>query len=268
MGEMMTAPQNQAQQKANNVGRGISYPAVSLAEAVSRAQEFWTHERKNSAPLDAAAAHWGYSPNSSGVRTLVAALLSYGLMIDKGSARNRQIQLSDRGLDIVLDTPSRAQALIDAVKNPKIYSDLLNEWNPENLPSDQTIKAHLLRNKNFNPKAVYGFIKDFRASISFSGLDKGDNIPQPETEAGTSPMQEANSHSQGRAKVVNALLQRQHQPIASTSIGRITSPGCSLSVLAEGVVTRGDLEKLIKLVELMRDSYPKSELQAATDKPQ
>jgi hypothetical protein len=187
-------PMPQAQPKAGGGGRGVSYPAISLGEAVNRAKKFWEHERKNAAPLDAAAAHWGYSPSSSGVRTIVAALISYGLMVDKGSGDARQVQLSGRALDIILEAPEKAKALLDAVKNPKIYAELLTEWSPEHLPSDQTIKAHLLRHKNLNPKAADGFIEDFRSSIVFSGIDKTGNMPSTKTS-------ESPGQNEGRPRV-------------------------------------------------------------------
>jgi hypothetical protein len=158
--------------------RGISYPALSLEEAVRRATQLWQHERKNAAPMEAVASHWGYSPSSSGVRTTVAALISFGLVADQGSREARQVQLTPRGLDIVLETPERNAALCEAVLSPKIYAEILANWPVNNFPSDQTLKVYLLRHKNFNPKAVDGFIKDFRDSISFSGLAKAGNMPQ------------------------------------------------------------------------------------------
>ena len=162
-------------------GRGVSYPAISLEQAVLRAKQFWEHERKNAAPVEAAGAHWGYSPTSSGVRTMIAALLSYGLLADKGSGEKKEVQLTGRALDIILDTPDKGKALIEAVKSPKIYAELLTQWPPPDFPSDQTIKVYLLRNKNFNPKAVDGFIEDFRGSISYSGLLNADNMPKYKT---------------------------------------------------------------------------------------
>jgi len=258
-------PAPQEQSKAGGAGRGISYPAISLSEAVTRAQEFWDHERKNAAPLDAAAAHWGYSPSSSGVRTLAAALLSYGLMVDRGSGPNRQIQLSERALDIILETPERTQALIDAVKSPKIYTELLTEWSPKDLPSDQTIRAHLLRHKNFNPKAVDGFIKDFRASISFSGLSKLDNMPSEETEQeGT--MEHVDSS--GRERVANALLTRSvfgpGVEVASFPVAK----DCIIRLRATGPLTKSGVENLIKQLQLGLDIelYPDTETDLTKDK--
>lgn len=179
-------------------------------------------------------------------------LLFLGLRTGAYYGRRRQ------ALDIVLETADRPAALIAAVKSPKIYAELLAEWSPENLPSDQTIKAHLLRNKNFNPLAVDGFIKDFRLSISFSGLDKQSTIPSDstETETHTSTMPEPAAQPQARPRTVDQDRHVGKQPIAPSVIGRITSPNCSLSVSAEGAVSRADLDRLIKLVELMLDSYP------------
>ena len=48
----------------------------------------------------------------------------------------------------------------------------LCQGSPQELPSDQTLRFYLLREKAFNEPMVDGFIRDFRSSVSFSGIDK------------------------------------------------------------------------------------------------
>ncbi len=82
-------------------------------------------------------------------------------------------------LYILLDqpnSPNRLRALKEAATAPKIYSDILGKWPAHELPSDQTIRFYLLRDKGFNDSAVSAFLKDFRASLSFANLDNPTTI--------------------------------------------------------------------------------------------
>jgi hypothetical protein len=253
----MNKPEKTTQEtklKAAPGGRGVSYPQLSLEEAVTRAAQFWEYERKNSAPVEAAAAHWGYSATSSGGRTVVATLISFGLMTDSGSGESRQVQLTERALDIVLDTPEKAKALIESIKSPKIYAELFGLWSPENLPSDQTIKVHLLRNKNFNPKFVDGFIKDFRQSVRFSGIKNSDKMPSLDADEMVEELMRTPEMTGGAP-----VLQRD--PVRITALKKldadVTEVGaypvakdCTIRLLATGPYTRKSIEALVKQLEL------------------
>jgi hypothetical protein len=167
--------------------RGISYPAISLDEAISRAQQFWAAEKKNAAPVAAAGQHWGYTAKSSATRLVVAALLHYGLLEDLGSGDDRQVKLTDRALDILLDapeSPKRLKALQEAAMAPKINADIFSRWSPSELPSDQTLRFFLLRERNFNESSVDGFITDLRKTVGVAKLElTGEISTKPDSSA-------------------------------------------------------------------------------------
>jgi hypothetical protein len=212
---MAATEQAQPDEKSapNRVARGPSYPSLSLEEAVGKAREFWDAEKRSAAPVSAAARHWGYSVTSSSGKVVVAALLQYGLLEDSGSKDNRMVKLTPRALDILLDeveSPGRLKAIQDAARSPKIYSDLLAKWPPNELPSDQTIKFFLLRDKGFNEGSVVGFLKDFRGTLTYAKLDKTPRIEvndAPETELGTD-LEERTARVQDKDPVVNATQER------------------------------------------------------------
>lgn len=163
-------------------GRGPSYPAMGVEEAIQKALQFWGAEKRSAAPMAAAAKHWGYSETSSSGKVAVAALLHYGLLEDYGSKDSRTVKLSPRGLDIVLDAPDsseRLKAVQDAVRAPRLYADILTKWAAHELPSDQTLRYFLLRERGFNEGSVANFLKDFRASVAYAKLDKPTTIPSP-----------------------------------------------------------------------------------------
>lgn len=160
--------------------RGPSYPSMNIEEAIGKAQQIWSAEKRNAAPVEVVSKDWGYSPTSSSGKMAVAALLHYGLLENSGAGQQRMVKLTGRALDIILDevadSPRRVQAVKDAVRAPKLYADIMAKWPPQELPSDQTLRFYLLREKSFNEGSIASFIKDFRASISFAKLDKTPTI--------------------------------------------------------------------------------------------
>lgn len=156
--------------------RGPSYPSMNIEEAIGKAQQVWAAEKRNAAPVEVVSKDWGYSPTSSSGKMTVAALLHYGLLEDSGSGAQRMVKLTGRALDIILDdiadSPRRMQAIKDAVGAPKLFADILAKWSPQELPSDQTLRFYLLREKGFNEGSVAQFVKDFRSSVAFAKMDK------------------------------------------------------------------------------------------------
>jgi hypothetical protein len=161
-------------------GRGISYPFINLEEAVVAARKFYQEERKSAAPVAAATKHFGYAESSSGGRQMISALLQFGLLEDEGRNEHRHVKLTDRALTILLaaeDSPDRIAALRECARMPKIYAELLNKW-VDDLPSDSTLSYYLLKTKDFNPKMVSSFIKDFRKSLAYAGTGPRSSHPQ------------------------------------------------------------------------------------------
>jgi hypothetical protein len=167
-------------------GRSVSYPFITLEQAVQRAKVLWDNEGKNLGFVSAAVKHWSYAEKSSGGKQTIAALKAFGLIEDEGSAEGRQIRLTERALDILLDpdVDKKKRALKAAAVSPKIYAELLQRWPANALPSDLTMEAYLLRDRDFNRNTVKDFIKDFRANIAYAGLNESANIPAKVTPAG------------------------------------------------------------------------------------
>jgi len=154
-------------------GRSVSYPFITLEHAIVRSKQLWDKEGKNLAFMTAAVKHWGYAEKSSGGKQTVAALKGFGLILDTGNGDGRQLRLSERALDILLEPETslkRISAIRDAVMQPKIYAELLTKWSASQLPSDETMTAYLLRDKDFNRNTVADFVKDFRENVIFARL--------------------------------------------------------------------------------------------------
>src|SRR4051812_8915100 len=104
--------------------RSPAYPSFDLRGAIKHAQTIYDSEKRNAAPVSVVAKHCGYDITSSAGLRLVAALKQFGLVTEQGGGEDRQVQLSERALDILLaendDAPERLKAIKTAALSPKI----------------------------------------------------------------------------------------------------------------------------------------------------
>ncbi|HZF18543.1 MAG TPA: hypothetical protein VE008_02425 [Burkholderiales bacterium] len=198
-------------------GRGVGYPAFSLEEALARARKFWESEKKNAAPVSAAVSHWGYGDKSSGGKRAVAALIQFSLMSDAITGTTRTVKLTDRALNIVLSEPGSdiwMTCVREAAVSPKIYSDILNKWTAQELPSDATLTFYLLRERNFNPGTVVDFIKDFRATVAYAKLNEQPRAAQPAPQPEEAPFFADTGEGEDAMQAMGAMTSA---PVASAA---------------------------------------------------
>jgi hypothetical protein len=151
--------------------RSPSFPFVGLREALDRARAFYEAEQRNSARIETAAAHWGYSPKSSGGKQTIAALRSFGLLdgdsLVKLSGRALRILLDERG-----DSEERRRLVQQAALLPPIHGRLWERYGAE-LPSPQTLKLSLILDEGFNESSVDHFLTEYRETLEYARLLAG-----------------------------------------------------------------------------------------------
>jgi hypothetical protein len=166
--------------------RSPAYPAITLAQAIKRADEFYAEEHTNPASFNSAATHWGYKPTSSGALLTAAALKSFGLLDELESTSGRTFQISPLGRKIVADkrpnSTERAEAIKEAAMKPKIHADLWRKYNGR-LPSDVELNYRLEVDWDFNVNSIPAFIKEFRDTIAFAKLDESANMSLAEADS-------------------------------------------------------------------------------------
>lgn len=158
--------------------RSPAYPAFDLEVAIGHAQAVYDKERRHAAPVAVVARHCGTELTSSLGLRLISGLKQFGLVVEEGRGEDRQVRLSERALDILLaesDSPERVQAIRAAALGPKIHRLLWDHYEG-NLPSNDSLRVHLIRKLEFNDKKVTRFIKEFRATLAFAKLDESDKM--------------------------------------------------------------------------------------------
>jgi len=157
-----------------NKERSPNFPFIPLESALQKAQVFYSHERRGDAPASAAAKHWGYSDTSSAFKQTLAALKSYGLLVDAGG---RMVRLTEGALRILLDqrpdSGERDKYLLEAALSPAVASEVFQRW-PTGLPSDHTLAHYLIFDRGFQEETAARVAKILRLNDQFAKVSQQD----------------------------------------------------------------------------------------------
>ncbi|HEX4493412.1 MAG TPA: hypothetical protein VH914_19570 [Acidimicrobiia bacterium] len=160
-------------------GRSPSYPGINLETAISRAQKLYAEEGRNAAPMGAITGHWGYtSPKTGPAAVTYAALKKFGLLGENGRGDERMGKLTDLALDIILnpDQSAQARAIRSAALTPPIHTELWEKHKEHGLPSDDSLRYELVRNRGFTESGAAEFIREFRDTVSFAQLTQAATV--------------------------------------------------------------------------------------------
>jgi hypothetical protein len=160
--------------------RSPNYPAIDLESAVELATKFERLAKRHPFPVSAAVEKaWEMKPGSSRGLQLVAALKQFGLIADEGTGETRKIKLTDSGARVVANVQNKNEILKELALLPKVHSDIWKQFEGS-IPPDETLRHYLSFDYSppFNGDSIDGFLKQFRGTISFSGLDLIDDYCQ------------------------------------------------------------------------------------------
>lgn len=145
--------------------RSPEYPAESLKRCIELAQKLYERDRQSWTPNQTAVTHLGYNSLNGKSRTVLSAIKKFGLI----EYRGRDLRVTDLAMRILVpkNPAEKVAALQEALLQPKLYQWFLDEFPGWDLPSDETLRARLIRDREFNPSAVKGVIDDLKASVEY-----------------------------------------------------------------------------------------------------
>lgn len=236
--------------------RSPAYPAIGLREAMVRLRRYYAEQKRSLVHLNPAYESLGYKEGSSSGARVVAALISYGLMVDEGTGDTRKVKISDLGYRLSIideDDPSWRDWVRESAIKPKLYADLLARW-PEALPNDSAIRNYLLLELNFNDEVVMGLIKDFRDTYEYAGLgtsqrESGETVSPQDLPDGSQEIEKNDEVEKTNAEESKTL---QREGMRMHTIPLSTSSE-ALLYLPTGI-TRAQFQFLKKYLELMEQA--------------
>jgi hypothetical protein len=236
--------------------RSPGYPMISLEEAIQRAKILWDEDKNNPIPIKAAYEHLGYKSEGGYGGRVLAAMKHFGLIYEK----QNDINLTNEAVDLALHDPSD-EIYIDTIRklalNPAIYGKLFNECNG-NLPSDATLRVKLIKEYDFNPNKVSGFLSDFRRTIEYANVGEPSIRGDKDKSLGKIDMGTPDKTiiKDIHGKTPPPPVIPGEREVANYPVGK----GLKARILISGVapITVEAIDKLIKLLELNKDDLPEN----------
>jgi len=164
--------------------RSVAYPAISLPEAIDYTSRLRKELGKGPYSRELASQGIGHAMISGAAAVKIAAMTHYGLLDRVGNAYSQSV-LAER---IILETSEsdKIAAIIEAVKSPKLFSDLFNRFAGHALPV--MLSNILVREFRVDEKVSVKVVKVFTESAEFAGLLRNGIVTEsPDLKEDTTP---------------------------------------------------------------------------------
>jgi hypothetical protein len=243
--------------------RSPAYPAINFNEAVNRLRVIYDYERKAITSANVIFNHLGYPGKTGPAGRVLSALRQYGLL-DEADGKYKVSDVGYRILHLSDENPEKQKLIRDSALKPKLFRKLLHHFK-DGLPSDATLKDHLIDAEEFNPSTVDQFIKIFRVTIDVAKLDVGgytdgdvEDTEEINEEEGQDFMESQTSHLQRRqntplgSKAVAPPALKPEQRVLDVNI----STDAEARVILSGKVTQEAIDLLVAVLELQKRTFP------------
>lgn len=239
--------------------RGQNYPSISLMEAIARTKLLYEQEGKGCA-LDemTIAKALDYSVASKAFVSTISALTKYGLL---KSIQPSLFKVSEDAENIILLSrghPDRVRALRNIAFTPYLFAKIRESTSGE-IPDNDTIRCSLLR-MGFSPRILESVVHSYREMLNF--VQEEETFVLELTKTDKQPLEKLdsaqfneNTHSCCLTNV-NAV---QESPPGSlyTTLQYQISIDCTAHIQFDGPVTQEGVSKLIALLNLNADVFPR-----------
>jgi hypothetical protein len=256
-------------QKENHMpkGRSPNYPSLPLADAIEKVRLIYSGIHTHAAPKDVIAESLGYTSLSGRPLSYIGTLRRYDLLKTAGSGN---LQVTDNAiaiLELPPGSPERKKAMSDAAFSPSLFTELRAEF-PDKLPNDSTLRHYLVK-KGFMSKAADEIIHVVRANLELLEEEASEYNPAMSS---TEP-QHSVAAAERKRILDRALVSKTAADLAVLGVP-VPDDGKELrfnisrdseaQVIFRGPVTQEAIDKLAKLLELQKDTFPtEAELQVA-----
>jgi len=153
-------------EKKTKRDRSTAYPAIPLEEAIEYSKKLIAAYPKSQFDRTSAATSMGYATLNGASAPKVAALAYYGLLDRRGNAYENS-DLAERILHYSTEE-ERAEAILEAVKHPKLFESLIGEYSGRAIPP--TLNNILVRRYKISLKVADTVVQIFKDSLEFAGL--------------------------------------------------------------------------------------------------
>ena len=242
-------------------GRSPNYPSIPLREAIERIRPLYQAIHTRVADREIIAQNLGYKGLNGRSLTMIASLVSYGLLLKEGKGR---LRVSDRTVSIMelsRGNPERADAVRESSFAPPVFAQLDEDFG-DGAVRDEALKHYLVK-KGFLPAAAEEIIRVYRDNL---------DLVQEEVRAYDAPLTpQPTPKSPSREDLTRALNSKTLAAVQMAAEPREQlvlkiSRDTEAQIFFSGAVTQEAIDKLSELLLLQKDGFPTlAELQLLDD---
>jgi hypothetical protein len=171
----MTGTNGKPEQPDSVRKRSPRYPIMAIDEAITKAKAIYDADRRAFATFDAVLSHMGYKVKEKrGGRSarVIATVKQYGL-IEERDGKYRVSDSAFRIFELPEESQERTILIKKAALSPAMISKVFKHFDGE-LPSDTTLRSHLIFEEEFNPDSATEFVKVLRRTKTLVNPVAGD----------------------------------------------------------------------------------------------
>jgi len=236
--------------------RSPNYPSLPLQKSLELVEALLKEHNRYFVVLEVAGKCWDISAKSSYIAQHIAALTAYGLIDSEGEKGSKKIKVSDLAFKILMDkrpdSEEREVLTKEAALKPNMFKKIYENY-PTIFPAGATLDYELKTKYGFNPASVTDFIDIFKQTFDFAKVYKSaimgeEKIPIKEAEM-LLTTDKTPAKDSFQIKTLGNEMEIANYRVGSDVNIRITMSG-------QGVITQGSIDKLIKHLELDKESFP------------
>lgn len=227
--------------------RSPQFPYVGLDQSIEFAHLLYSKAKRSLIRLEDAAIIWNYSPSSSSVLRVVAALTTFGLAEDISENGERRVRITDLAVKILEDDRDGAKesAKREAAAKAAIIVEVFASWGNER-PDDAIAISALKFDFGFGDTAAKRFLKVYDNTVPFlkdvEDLKRSKYIEEEHVEK-IDPKQEENNVKPKGTVWFQALLPN----------------GPAVSISSSEPLSARNVNSLVKLLNIMKDELLEEE---------
>jgi hypothetical protein len=231
--------------------RSPSYPQMGLTRCLDLLRRLYEGIHRGAVGTAEAQQMMGFTPRSGSGLAALSALKRFGLI----DGRDPTIRITNLGMSILepINAQERRSAIKEAAYSPPLFAEMVQAFGGK-LPADPVIRAKLVREKGFTSSGVDAFIRSLRDTVSLVHSEGADEFEHVTGIGPTHPL-EAGTPSGDRSQSMSPIVPLSAPPAGGEVIRLRVSPETTVFVSFDGPVTRENMAKLSRLIEVLSDSY-------------
>ena len=238
------------------IKRSPRYPRHTISKSLTRIEKFFRGAHQTLIDVDAAPTVLGYTNSSSGAAAgALGALRQYGLV----DGLRGDLRVSDLAMRIIqpMDTAEKLEALAEAAMKPEIFGKVVSQFGGSLPPSDEPIKAYLIRQGGFSAGGAKDLIDALRGTLAdIDAMAARDQAPSAVTEdlVGHDEVGEPLGVIRPNSTVSSTLSSVPARPDEGELIVLPLGANCRAELRFVGSVTETAYSRLIRHLELLKEA--------------